>query len=615
MENMNLSQANVKLDELEMLPRLLRDEAPDRTDAVACAEPIVELGAIETHPRLLHGDEEPDRTDPMACAEAMVELDETDVLHEVSEAHEGMQQHQVGDQTASLTVQPNQNDRTVPRHAAHDTSVRQEQARTDDTIHEDGTVSVSHPMIFRGLSKVHILNRKPSTAEPEKHNGKTVSFAVSSKPMGPSVFAHLPDDIIRTISGFDPRSNLNAVSSSTWDALGPHGIRGAYVVTPGNVSAIESAVSEQAISDPISYRIPVFDTTLQARLSSLCLATSLKALKIVFRPTDDALWHKIHEGGIHWRRHSTRYSTVPQEDVRNCISWMGDPESSMIEATIEVLAATSQLQILDLDFSLLSTSFQADSANIVARLKTSRALRMLRLTLIGSCLGVTGNTCDIGARCLGTLKESQTLHTIHLNIKEGGSMGPAGALAINELKNMPTLHTFSLILGGIPYRCGAFGPIGIRALVDLSLNASLDTLELNFDYSGIRNADPFRGLQNVPHLCTLYLSVDANQLGDDGAAIIANALRRAPVLRTLHLSLAGNQIGDQGATELALLAENEALRILNLNLQSNKIGEIGAVALSKMQLADLSIDLRLNNIHNPVAFAKPKGFLGFYRDW
>jgi hypothetical protein len=442
-------------------------------------------------------------------------------------------------------------------------------------------------------------------------------FQLSTVPLDErSKFKHLPEDIIGMISTFDRGSNLNATYSNTWNKLGPNGIHGAYVVTPGNVSAILLAIAEQAISDPVSFRIPIYAGSVQTRLSSLYLTSfdSLKALKIVFRPTDYVP-----------RPTAPLFSRSLKRYIRST--------DDLIEDAIKVLTGVdgdndaSQLQILDLDFSFFGVSLQSDAVKRIARLKDSRALQMLRLNLADCCLGICTSLDDTDAKCLATLKECKTLHTLHLNIQGGGSMHAEGVLAINELKNMPTLRTFSLNLKGQNYRYGAFGPIGIEALVDLSRSSGLETLELNFDNNRIGTAfipySSLSGLGNIPNLRTLYLSLDNNYLGNDGAATIADALQRAPVLHTLHLSLENNKIGDHGATQLALLAGNKALRTLNLNLQSNMIGETGAMALSQMQLFDLCINLHLNNIHTTrhtsevdLVLAKPKkGFLGFYREW
>ena len=78
-----------------------------------------------------------------------------------------------------------------------------------------------------------------------------------------------------------------------------------------------------------------------------------------------------------------------------------------------------------------------------------------------------------------------------------------------------------------------------------------------------------------PVLIELYLG--RNQIGPEGATVIAEALKVNPVLTVLNLS--DNSIGDNGAKSIA-----EALKVnpvlTDLSLGNNKIGVDGAKAIA-----------------------------------
>ena len=75
-----------------------------------------------------------------------------------------------------------------------------------------------------------------------------------------------------------------------------------------------------------------------------------------------------------------------------------------------------------------------------------------------------------------------------------------------------------------------------------------------------------------------YLSLAGENIGDDGAKSLAQALRTNTTLQ--HLSHSGNQISDDGAKSLAqALQTNTSLRYIRLH--NNQIGDDGAKALAK----------------------------------
>ena len=72
--------------------------------------------------------------------------------------------------------------------------------------------------------------------------------------------------------------------------------------------------------------------------------------------------------------------------------------------------------------------------------------------------------------------------------------------------------------------------------------------------------------------------VGYNQLGDEGATTICNALRESTVTKVQELSLKGNKIGPEGAKAVAAMAAVVGSR---LDASENSLGEEGKAALHK----------------------------------
>ena len=86
-------------------------------------------------------------------------------------------------------------------------------------------------------------------------------------------------------------------------------------------------------------------------------------------------------------------------------------------------------------------------------------------------------------------------------------------------------------------------------------------------------------LPESPRLNDLRLG--GNQIGDDGAVALANALTRFPNLSSgLHgLRLSGNRIGDAGGIALATALRAEGTGLTRLELATNRLGDGAAAAL------------------------------------
>lgn len=133
-------------------------------------------------------------------------------------------------------------------------------------------------------------------------------------------------------------------------------------------------------------------------------------------------------------------------------------------------------------------------------------------------------------------------------------------------------------------------PLSATTEVSLDLsNSRLNPTELGAILPSLRNHQ-FREI----NLCY-------NQLGDQGAKMIANAIK-AHQCRVNSLIFIGNQIGDEGA--LALIGAMEQQANLRIELMRNQIGPKGAVAYVDVEKQRSSrIDLSHNKIGDEGATA------------
>jgi len=79
-------------------------------------------------------------------------------------------------------------------------------------------------------------------------------------------------------------------------------------------------------------------------------------------------------------------------------------------------------------------------------------------------------------------------------------------------------------------------------------------------------------------VCVCVSLSTGNQIGDEGAATLAEALKHNTSLTTLDLR--GNRIGDEGAAMLAEAVQHNT-SLTTLNLAGNRIGDEGAATLAK----------------------------------
>ena len=105
------------------------------------------------------------------------------------------------------------------------------------------------------------------------------------------------------------------------------------------------------------------------------------------------------------------------------------------------------------------------------------------------------------------------------------------------------------------------------------------------------------GAKAIAALCTVCASltkilVSGNGLGDEGAAILCNALRESKVTKVQELGLAGNDIGPEAAKAAAAMAAVVA-SMTRLDVRGSYPGEGGKAALRKAREGRSGFELLL----------------------
>mmetsp|Transcript_17633 Transcript_17633/g.44001 ORF Transcript_17633/g.44001 Transcript_17633/m.44001 type:complete len:665 (-) Transcript_17633:144-2138(-) len=228
-------------------------------------------------------------------------------------------------------------------------------------------------------------------------------------------------------------------------------------------------------------------------------------------------------------------------------------------------------------------------------------------------------------------------------------LGSKGGLVIAQLlRNNTTLQELNLARNAI-------GTRGMKAIVpELTTNSSLQVLNLSYNNIKARGAtllanaleEPtsvcnlkslnltgnsigHQGMQTLSRMLTVDRTIECfyagiNNIGPEGGAHLAFAMKRNYTLRVLHindnrigpdaasvlfdqlrddnrtleiLNLAGNNIGAQGAGDLTeVIAQNAVLT--NLDLSGNHVGSEGVVLLTEALPYNISlVTLNLSNNH------------------
>jgi len=182
---------------------------------------------------------------------------------------------------------------------------------------------------------------------------------------------------------------------------------------------------------------------------------------------------------------------------------------------------------------------------------------------------------NLAAICAVLRRASRMPHVLHLRIEGfGESIGRLAADGIGQAKHLKTLymagihidHALATALGSLP---------------------TLTSLTLLRGCAGRAPAGAFvwappvwaQALRSLPHSQLHTLNLGSNDIGNEGALVVAEALRSMPHSQLQTLNLHNNSIGNEGAMALA-----EALRfaqkLQTLDLHFNNIGAAGACAVA-----------------------------------
>jgi hypothetical protein len=192
-------------------------------------------------------------------------------------------------------------------------------------------------------------------------------------------------------------------------------------------------------------------------------------------------------------------------------------------------------------------------------------------------------------------------------------VGFAGCRALARLSRAaPHLHTLSLQLDG-----NEIGDAGLDVLA-----TSLNLPHLKELYLGLKNNNigpdgiwPLMyGLGKTRKtLHTLHVELEDNRIGNDGAVMLAEIGR---FVHTLRLGCKYNGIGDEGANALYKLPRSEVLRHIDLNLDRNLLGFDSVILINRMQMyqngrQQIQVSVKDNNPWHghPLAIRLPLGFL------
>ena len=150
---------------------------------------------------------------------------------------------------------------------------------------------------------------------------------------------------------------------------------------------------------------------------------------------------------------------------------------------------------------------------------------------------------------------------------------------------------------------GSATPTSRPTLIALLSLLRTNEVIIEFDCSN-RGSSRARRTTSIPRACSsqphaAHAQPRQGLVGDDGAAILAEALVGNPSLRTLKLGC--NQIGANGAEAFArLLASGGCRTLVELELNNNVVGDDGAIAFADAIAAQpgcvRKLDLRMNGI-------------------
>jgi len=222
----------------------------------------------------------------------------------------------------------------------------------------------------------------------------------------------------------------------------------------------------------------------------------------------------------------------------------------------------------------------------------------LRLTIAAVACAGSGVICGIPVQ---QLREDSVTE---LNLSDRGLHVPAAMLVAYLIPATSGLKNCNLLKNRFDVELAKkLAKMGMEKGIMLS-GMTCDQTEADFSHQSLKPADSILIASDLQFMAALTeLTLWSNNIGDDGAKAIAEALKVNVVLTELRLG--GNTIGNEGAKAIA-----EALKVntvvTELNLGLNFIGDIGAKAIAealKVNAVLTTLGLFNNSIGNDGANA------------
>lgn len=279
-------------------------------------------------------------------------------------------------------------------------------------------------------------------------------------------------------------------------------------------------------------------------------------------------------------RTCTRWSEAVDAMPSRCDEWTLEMTLKMrVPPTMAKMAHSRLVRHIG---SLLASHLPPNPLRLLTTILRSGRCAALTQLRIGNTRMFTEDAIDLAH----AIVDGGTITSVDLS---GCGLGSRNARALAPLSGSRALRSLNLANNDID----ADGARGIAHMI----LASSTIAEVDLSGNAIDTADgvaPFAAcIRHSRSLTTLRLG---GGIGDDGACILADALRDSRAIT--HLDLSGSEIRDSGAIALArgILASRTVLRV---DLDRNWITTPGAIALSEC-IDDRSSVVRVGLTFNPI---------------